>query len=307
MLVPPQNPGGPVTGRVISHHGLRVRIAAPGGVVEWKPPRRESWVVGDIVVFDGDRPKTIEPRANELVRVATGKGKRQALAANLDWLVIVTACGDWFKPGLVDRFIVAAGHGGIRSMVALNKTDLEGADECAATVAEYARLGYPVHCVSALTSDGVDALAGALAGSVSALVGHSGVGKTSLLNRLVPGADMAVGEAHEASGRGRHTTTTALMVELPGGGALIDSPGIRQFAPSGLDPMDVADHFPGFSEHTGQCKFRDCLHETEPGCAVRNAKDDGAISEELYASYLRLLASVKEAAGPAWKRDKGGS
>jgi len=291
----------PRTGRIIAHHGKKVVIAAGGGLVEWKPPHRETWVVGDVVRFVKDRPKTIEPRRNELARISTRKGARQALAANLDWLVIVTACGEAFKPGLVDRFIVAAGHARIGAMVVLNKIDLEGAGRFIEEISAYRNMGVPVHCVSALTGEGLDEFAAALKGFVSAMVGHSGVGKTSLINRLAPGVERAVGAVHEETERGRHVTSSSLMVDLPGGGSLIDAPGIRHFVPTGLEPRDVAAHFPGLDAEGG-CKFRDCLHVTEPGCGVREAVDRGGVDRARYESYLRLLASVKESSEPAWKQ-----
>lgn len=281
------------TGRVTAHHGARVRIDTGAGVIEWKPPRRGAWVVGDYVVFEKGRPKTTAPRRNELARAGFG-GARQVLAANLDQMVIVTSCDANFRPGLVDRFIVIAGHEGMEPLVVLNKTDIPGAGEYIERARAYEKLGLRLLLASALTGEGLEGLKDALKDKTSAMVGHSGVGKTSLLNALIPGLDRPVGDVDEETARGRHVTTAALLAPLPEGGFIIDSPGIRQLVPAGMTPEDVAHYFPGIKNHVGGCRFRDCLHIAEPGCAVRAAVEDGAAGEELYSSYRRLLESVKE-------------
>ncbi|VAX20418.1 Ribosome small subunit-stimulated GTPase EngC [hydrothermal vent metagenome] len=289
--LPPETGNGD-TGRVIANFGQSVKIATRQGVVKWKPPHRESWVVGDMIQFVDGRPKTVLPRQNELSRMSGRKGASQALAANIDWLVIVTACGESFKPGLIDRFIVASSHAGIKSMIVLNKIDLENAPECKTQVGKYKALGFPVYYLSALTGEGIDAFKGALKNSISSMAGHSGVGKTSIINLLAPGSDRMVREIHKETQRGRHTTTNALMVGLPSGGAIIDSPGIRIFSPAGVSRSEVAAHFPGFLKWLTGCKFRDCLHVTEPDCSIRNAVNDGSIDPDRYSSYLRLIESI---------------
>ncbi|MBI5815448.1 MAG: ribosome small subunit-dependent GTPase A [Nitrospinae bacterium] len=286
-------------GRVIAHYGLRVHIRTDEGVVEWKPPRRETWVVGDMVVFQDGRPKTILPRKTELARLSFS-GASQVLASNLTKMVIVTAAGPAFKPGLIDRFCVAASHAGLSASIALNKIDLPGAEEFAAAARRFEKWGIEVNAVSVRTGEGLNGLAESLRGHVSVMVGQSGVGKTSILNHIAGGAARAVSEVNEKTGAGKHTTTVSILVELPCGGALIDSPGIRQFVPSGLEPRDVADHFPGFEKLRGGCKFRDCLHTAEPGCAVRDAVKQGALDDERYQSYIRLLESVKQHSEPEW-------
>jgi len=285
--------GAADTGRVIANFGQSVKIATRHGVMKWKPPHRESWVVGDLIKFADGRPKTVLARQNELSRMSGRKGARQALAANIDWLVIVTACGESLKPGLIDRFIVASSHAGIRPMIVLNKIDLENAPECKTQVGGYRALGFPVYCVCALTGEGIDAVAGALKNSISSMAGHSGVGKTSIINLLAPGSDRMVKEIHKETQRGKHTTTNALMISLPSGGAIIDSPGIRLFSPAGVDRSEVAAHFPGFRKWLTGCKFRDCLHLTEPDCSIRSAVDDGHIAPDRYSSYLRLVESMQ--------------
>lgn len=260
-------------------------------------------MVGDIVRFEGGRPKDIAPRRNELRRRGSGGGD-QTLAANLDILIIVTSCGEAFKPGLIDRFLVAAGNAGIEPMIALNKIDLPDYAERREAVGIYSKLGFDVHFLSAKTAEGVEALMDSLKDKTSSMVGHSGVGKTSLLNRLIPEINRETAEIHDKTGQGRHKTSFALLVGLPDGGSVIDSPGVRQFTPTGLEPSGVALHFPGFSHVSGQCKFRDCLHITEPGCRILEAVDAKELDEGLYSSYQRLLASVRENQEPRYLKNK---
>lgn len=290
-------------GTIIAHHGLKVRIDRSGQIIEHKPPRRESWVVGDIVRFEGDKPVEIIPRRNQLVRHGSGGGD-QVLAANLDALVIVTSCGEAFKPGLIDRFIVAARNAGIEPVIVLNKIDLPDYAEKRVAISLYSKLGFEVHHTSAETGDGVEGFMNSLKDKISSMVGHSGVGKTSLLNRLIPELKRGTAEIHDKTGQGRHKTSFALLVNLPNGGSVIDSPGVRQFTPSELEPVDVAIHFPGFDAIKGQCKFRNCLHLTEPGCIILEAVKAKEFDEELYLSYTRLIGSVQENQEPSYLKNK---
>lgn len=280
-------------GRIIAHLGTRVRVKTAEGVMEVKPPRNSGWAVGDIAVIEGGMGTQIRKRRNELTRTGSN-GATQTLAANIDLVVGVTACGDAFKPGLIDRLCVTAFRMGADFSIALNKIDIEGAERWVEEAREYETLGIAVYPVSAVTGEGMDKLSASLSGRVCVLLGHSGVGKTSILNRLVPGVDRLVGDVYEKTDQGRHTTTMSLLVELSCGGAIIDSPGLRQFSPADIDIRDVAQFFPGIREFSGGCKFRDCLHLTEPGCSVTSALADGKVSAERYASYARLLESVRE-------------
>ena len=299
-LVPDDHEGGAV-GRIVAHHGKVVKIAWSGGELEWKRPHREEWVVGDLVLFEKERPKRIKPRKNEFIRKGPGGGV-DTLAANLDFLLIVTCCGDLYKPALLDRFIVAATHAGITPLISLNKTDLPDSDEYKKALEDYSSLGYRAIPVSAVSGEGLEELGRLLSSGISAMVGQSGVGKTSILNRIAPGYEASVAEISGYSGKGRHTTTMAVMIPLPGGGAVIDSPGIRQFAPAGIEPEDLAHNFPGVGPFSRSCKFRDCTHETEPGCAVKNAVDAGELAEERYSSYLRILDSIRDGRDQDWWR-----
>lgn len=259
--------------------------------------------VGDRVTFtpENDRGvlEGIEPRRNVLSRPAVGRsGQRQLLAANLDRVVVVVAARTprW-KPAIVDRYLVLASAAGIAPLVCLNKSDLGPPEEDEAALAVYARLEVPVLRVSAATGQGMEDLVRALTGLASVLVGPSGTGKSTLANRLVPEAAVRVGEVSDQTGRGRHTTTWVELLDLPSGGHLIDSPGLRVLGLSGVPPEDLALHFPEIREHAGGCRFQDCRHRAEPGCAVKAAVAGGAVAEERYASYTRIYASLESGSG----------
>ncbi|MDH5509033.1 MAG: ribosome small subunit-dependent GTPase A [Nitrospinota bacterium] len=310
MTLPPNNPlasilpfdpEGRQVGRVIAHHGKVVRIVSTEGEVECKKPHRQEWVVGDLILFEKGRPRTLLPRASELARKSPGGGE-DVLAANIDLMLIVTAVGELFKKPLIDRFLVAAAHAGVDSLIALNKTDLPGAENDIEALAEYSYHDFHVIALSAVSGLGMEKLAAALGGKLSVMVGQSGVGKTSILNRLIPDMNRKIGGLSRATGKGKHTTSMSLTVPLPDGGAVIDSPGIRQFAPTGLEPDDLARHFPGLENLVGGCKFRDCTHESEPVCAVKAAVEEGKLSGERYESYLRILESIRDGREQDWWR-----
>ena len=213
----------------------------------------------------------------------------QVLAANVEQMVIVAAMAQPpFREGLVDRFLVAARQAGLDALVCLNKVDLDPQEHWRNAAAHYGALGYPVLAVSKQSGLGLEALGTALQGRISVLVGHSGVGKTSLLNAL-EGTTMSVGAVDERLDRGRHTTTTARLVHLRGGGFVIDSPGIREFGLHGMVPGDLAALYPDFQGLKAPCGFRDCLHRSEPNCAIRAAVEQGDILPRRYDGYLKLL------------------
>jgi ribosome biogenesis GTPase / thiamine phosphate phosphatase len=228
------------------------------------------------------------PRRNALWR-ANLRGGAEAVVANLTDLLVVLApvpVPDFF---VVDRYLAAATAAEITATLVVNKSDLgSDANELAEELAAYAAAGYRWLAASALTDNGLRELAALLApDSRAALVGQSGVGKSSLVQRLVPEADIAVGELVRAE-EGRHTTTAARLFELPGGGALIDSPGVRDFAPA-LDALDERTlGFPEVARLAPACRFSDCRHLREPGCTVRLAAESGALSARRYESYRRL-------------------
>jgi ribosome biogenesis GTPase len=259
--------------------------------------RRSRPVVGDRVEVrelpDGSvRVEAVLPRRGVLLRGAF-RNEEKIVAANVDVLVIVAAVADPpLRTGLIDRYLIAAWRGGIEAMLALTKVDLahdEG--EVARVRALYGGLGHRVIALSLRTREGLDELRGALADRVAVLAGHSGVGKTSLTNALTGRAD-ATGEVNPVSERGRHTTTGARYMDLPGGGALIDTAGIRSFGIAGVAAHDLQQAFPEIAAAAEECEWEGCLHrESEDGCAV-----DGApgVSPERLASYRKLLAELEE-------------
>jgi len=197
-------------------------------------------------------------------------------------------------PGLIDRFLVALAWGRVPAAIAVNKADLvDGLRESDAELAQlapYRALGAPVVLCSARTGEGLVELAALVAGKLVAFVGHSGVGKSSLLNALAPGAAAAVGEISEGVRRGRHTTASARIYALPGGARVVDTPGIREFGLWRMTAGELARYFGEFAALAPDCRFADCTHVHEPRCAVRAAAGRGELPR--YATYLRMLASL---------------
>lgn len=254
----------------------------------------------------------VAPRRSVLARPEPDQGRRRThvrqrvLAANVDRVVVVASAAEPpFDSGIVDRVLVTAEWSRLAAMIVVNKMDLvprahdgDAAPSGPPEVEAYRRLGYPVHLVSAVTGDGVDALRRDLEGSVSVVTGHSGVGKTSLLHALEPGLSLAVGRLNEVTGRGRQTTTSGVYVPLRGGGALIDTPGVREFGLYNVPRRDLPWLFPELRAVARACRFNDCLHGDEPGCAVRVAVASGEVAGWRFASYLRMLETLPDV--PPW-------
>ncbi len=260
-------------------------------------------VVGDEVTLEvADEAKKegviveLHPRRTKLSRrVSTGtKELEQVVAANVDNLVIVSSVADPpFRPGLIDRYLVAAAKGALQPIICVNKVDLEGIEDLRDILNMYRDLGYPVVLTSAKTGHGIEELREQLRDKTSVFAGHSGVGKSSLLRVLVPGIHVKVGEVNPRTGRGRHTTTAAELVRLPDGGYVIDTPGIRQFSLWDLTEEDVRRFFVEIARYGAGCRFADCSHTVEPECAVRAAMEDGRIHPRRYESFLRLLEEAR--------------
>jgi ribosome biogenesis GTPase len=241
------------------------------------------------------------PRRNRLARRSAvpmpgAHPFEQVIAANVDLVVPVFAAANpaphW---NLLDRYLVSAESLELPSLVCIAKLDLAQAEggsteeELAAAVDVYRRIGYRVLLTSARTGAGLDELRQVLSGQVAVLVGKSGVGKTSLLNALQPGLGMRVNEVNPTTGKGRHTTSSAEMFMLDSGGALVDTPGVREFGLWDVDQDDLALFFPEMRPFIGRCRFGlDCQHEDEPGCALRKAVMCGEISPRRYQSFMRL-------------------
>ncbi|MDE3737538.1 MULTISPECIES: small ribosomal subunit biogenesis GTPase RsgA [Pseudomonas] len=295
------------TGLVIAHFGVQVEVEALEGEQAGQIMRCHlranlpTLVTGDRVVWrSGNQGIGVIvaqlPRSSELCRPDM-RGLLKPVAANVDQIVIVFAPLPHPHANLIDRYLIAAEHAGIHPLLLLNKADLVDEQNSAMLddlLGVYRQLGYPLLEVSAREGGGMEDLMSRLDGHISVFVGQSGVGKSSLVNSLLPGVDTRVGPLSELTGKGTHTTTTARLFHFPGGGELIDSPGIREFGLGHVSRGDVDAGFIEFNDLLGTCRFRDCKHDREPGCALLKALEEGRIHPQRMASYRHILASLPE-------------
>jgi ribosome biogenesis GTPase len=269
-------------------------------------------VVGDLVGVEAEQDRVVvdevQLRRNTFSRRAAGEQPiEQVVAANLDQVVLVTSLGQPdFSPGLADRVLAQAEHAGIPARLVLNKTDLGTPAEARTLLAEYERAGVPCHAVCATRGAGVEVLRHVLLGRRSLFVGHSGVGKSTLLNALVPGLKLLEGAVNEKTGRGRHTTSAAILVRPESGFELIDTPGVRAFGLWGIGPRDLEQAYTEFRRFLGLCRFTDCRHDTEPGCALRAAVEVGEISRLRYESFVKLREELEQEAALLETRPRRG-
>jgi ribosome biogenesis GTPase len=260
--------------------------------------------VGDHIRFDGEALVELLPRTSLLSRLGHD-GNEQAIAANVDVVLVVAGLDRPVKPGRILRATTQAWEAGSTPLVVLTKADLVDPDETIADLGVQV-VGVDVLAVSSVTGDGIAEVLDRLAGKTAVLLGESGAGKSSLVNALTEG-DELVGEVREGDAKGRHTTTWRQLVDLPGGGALIDTPGVRSL---GLwaDEESVEAAFDDIAELAASCKFRDCSHDAEPGCAVRAAVEDGSLPEarfEQYHSLRREVAALDRRTDPVAQRKYG--
>jgi len=283
-------------GRVVANYGHNLTIETPAGETVHCYARRLDLmpVVGDEVEWasgEGGRGRIIrvKPRRSELRR-ALGDREPRVLAANIDQAVIMISPTPLPDRFLIDRYLLSAYLDGLKPFLILNKTDLIPQDQVNdfdVLLAEYESLGCATGRISCVGETGMAELEQQLANKVSILVGQSGVGKSSLTLRLIPQAAVRIGELSAATGTGRHTTTNALLYHLPGGGDLVDSPGVRDLKLWPMPSGQVEIGFPEFAA-LGQCRFNDCSHRHEPDCAIRNGLADNRITQRRYQSYLQL-------------------
>ncbi|AOV17276.1 ribosome small subunit-dependent GTPase A [Acidihalobacter aeolianus] len=297
-------------GRVVARFGAELivrddagglhKAVSPRNLVKRGPEHLRAPVCGDEIEYEDGFDKAVLtallPRRNCLVR-PDHRGRPRAGVANVDQVVIVVATRpppDW---GLIDRYLVGTADLGANAAIVINKIDLALAPAAAAHVSEtrtlYAGLGYPVLSTSTLDGSGIDDLRARLAGRTSLFVGQSGVGKSSLTHHLDPNLEVRVGELSALTGEGRHTTTHAHLYALPGGGDLIDSPGVRDFAPFAPERASLHAGFPEIAARIGDCRFHNCQHRAEPGCAIKTAVEAGEIAATRLRSFLELSNELR--------------
>jgi ribosome biogenesis GTPase / thiamine phosphate phosphatase len=265
-----------------------LKLAVGDEVMLEEDQRGGSWTIAEIL-----------PRHSQLIRREPGAryGER-TVAANVDQVVIVFAAA---KPDphlrMLDRFLVIAESSSLRPRIVVNKIDLVSPEDIATKFTDYVRAGYQLHLTSVKADLGIQELRAQMTGRSSVFTGPSGAGKSSLLNSMYPGLKLRVGEISEALGKGQHTTVGALMHPLPdtGGGFVVDTPGLREVGLWGITASELDACFPEFRAHLGKCRFSDCGHVAEPGCAVREAVEASELSCARYESYVKLRAEAEEA------------
>lgn len=292
-----------IPGRVMSVHGLNSRVLGDDGQMydcavrqvlkSLSIEQRNVVVAGDRVRLRAKSPRDgmieiIEPRGGLISR--TSRGQQHVIVANVDYLLIIASAAEPnLKPGLIDRFLLTAEQCSVQPVLVINKVDLVQMTTLQQIIGVYASLGYRVLMTSADTGLNVDYLRELLKGKQTVLGGQSGVGKSSLLNEIQPGLGLAVAEVSRDNSKGRHTTTAAQMIPIAGGGAVFDTPGIRQFQLWDISATEVAGLMPDLRPYVSACRYPNCLHMTEDDCAVKDAVADGRIDVRRYESYCHLL------------------
>lgn len=289
-------------GLVIAHYGSQIEVEAEDGTLHRCQFRTNlgQIVTGDQVIW---RPAidqsgvivAITERNSELCR-PDSRGNLRPVAANIDLIFLVIAAEPRTPYGLIDRYLVAAENVNIRPVILINKSDLltnDAADWAEEICSTYEPIGYQLVKTSTRSESDLSSLKAAMQNQTSIFVGQSGVGKTSLVNTLLPEVGARVGPLSETSGKGMHTTTTAHLFHLPNDGNIIDSPGIREFGLGHVTQQQLIEGFIEFQPFLGHCKFRDCKHLHEPKCAIQEAISEGEISSRRFESYHQIRESIE--------------
>lgn len=291
----------PQEGRVIARHGQNLAVADAEGNIHHCLSRQNIGhiVCGDRVVWqateEGNGVVTARLKRSSVLARPDYSGREKPLAANITLLVIVVAPEPEPSEYLVDQYLVTAETIGVPPLIAINKSDLisgENGDIFNQRIKLYEKIGYPVARISAYTSHGLDPMIERLQGQTSILVGQSGVGKSSIINALLPDLDLQVGRLSVASKLGKHTTSASTCYSLPSGGELIDSPGVRSFRLLKLSRSELENGFKEFRPYSGHCQFNDCKHMQEPSCAIKQAVADREISQQRLDNFLHLAETM---------------
>ncbi len=238
----------------------------------------------------------ILPRNNTLSRLNNLNPKPKQIAANIDQMIIVISVDHDIKFGLIDRYLVAAMFSGFKPIIVLNKIDKinnEELDAIKQSMKMYSDIDIPMYFISAKMQSGIDTLLSVAANKTNIVVGQSGVGKSSIVNAILPEMPALTKEISDSTSKGKHTTTTAFLYHIPDNGQLIDSPGIREFGLWNINKKELAQGFKEIQKFSEQCKFRDCLHINEPGCAITKAVKAQQINPQRYNSYLSILETLE--------------
>jgi len=296
-----------LSGIVIRGHGKHFVVRSGGrdisceirGKVKHATTGTTPVAVGDDVVISLGSSSTgmieeVGERQSMLFRPAKGSDRRrQVIAANLNQLAVVASVkSPELKPGFIDRFLIAAQIGGLTPLIVINKIDLGEPEILSELKSGYTALGIPIFFISAISGKGMEEFEAALSDHKTIFAGHSGVGKSTILNCLLPGQNLRVGEISDYSNKGVHTTSRVQLFELPQGGFVVDTPGLKVLGLWEVAKEELGDYYPEFSDYADQCRFTGCSHLHEPDCAVKDAVLRGKISRFRYNSYATIYKSL---------------
>ena len=289
---------------VLSEHGTIIHCQVRGKIRLEGRSTTNPVAAGDIVDYTLENESEgninfIHPRKNYIIRKSVNLSKEaQIIATNLDQaLLVVTITRPQTTPGFIDRFLVTADAYDIPAILLFHKIDQYNEKERADMLAladVYKRIGYKCIFSSLHTGEGLNEIQSLIENKITLISGHSATGKSSLVNHFIPGKDLRIGEVSESSNKGQHTTTFAEMHQLPFGGFLVDTPGIKGFGLVDIPKEELHHHFLEFFELLPECKYHNCLHLNEPGCAVRRALDEGTVAPSRYNSYVSMYHDEEE-------------